>query len=31
LSVFAHLEEMVATGIARTDGAATLNSTYFAG
>ncbi len=30
LSVFAHLEELVATGAARTDSAATLNSTYFA-
>jgi glyoxylase-like metal-dependent hydrolase (beta-lactamase superfamily II) len=29
LSVFAHLEELVEQGIARTDGAATLHSVYF--
>jgi glyoxylase-like metal-dependent hydrolase (beta-lactamase superfamily II) len=29
LSVFAHLEELVALGVARVEGAATLQSTYF--
>ena len=31
LSVFAHLEDLVAQGVARTDGAATLQSTYYRG